>query len=467
MERIKATTVGHRPAASAGGARFTSIQDIERAGDLVVESILRAVEAYEVSQATIDRCAAHARTCGFADRDFVLGRHKDWYSEVETIRSSPGGGPYHHRVAEARRDPDAAFVGWFEDHVRRDDYYLTRIVPGAARNEAARLLGDAWHANRFHRIVWPREIALARVVRLGRQKQKAVLAQIFLAQAREQPAMAYVGLARLYSDVPTTDLDTSLGGADATAPDDLTAAALAAAEEGPSGEEIDFDLLLSADPLWLRWILTVDGDISSQINRLPREDFADLVRVSREEALVEQREEMRRRFGVLLRDEDTRRGPWLDVSFLVRAKALGYSPNQYVAVFEGLLRHRVVPGSPLNARIDGQDPSGLLVSWLEAHAKDKPEPEPPGERDMMFARIDVDGVDPAWMENRLPASWRLFDHVRWDRMTRWRRQIAENKREVPLDPAVDYAFFLLDDVRRHPVPDVVEDDVEEAAHYAE
>lgn len=466
MNRNKTSTPGQAPASPAGG-RFTSLQDIERAGDRVVESILRAVEVYEVSQATLERCAVHARDCGFADRDFVIGRHKDWYSEVETIRSSPGGGPYHFRVAEARRDPDAAFLGWFEDHVRRDDYYLTRIVPGAARNEAARLLGDAWHANRFHRIVWPREIALARVMRIGRQKQKAVLAQIFLAQAREQPAMAYVGLARLYSDAPTMDLDTSLAGTDATAPDDLTAAALAAAEEGPAGEEIDFDLLLSADPLWLRWILTIDGDISTQINRLPREDFGELVRVSREEALAEQREEMRRRFAALLRDEDTRKGPWLDVSFLTRAKALGYSANQYVAVFEKLLGHRIVAGSALNARIDGLDPSGLLVSWLEAHAKEKPEPETPDERGMMFARIDVDGVDPAWMENRLPPSWRLFDHARWDRMTRWRRQISENKREVPLDPAVDYAFFLLEDIRRNPIPDTGVDAVEEPVIYAE
>ena len=47
-------------------------------------------------------------------------------------------------------------------------------------------------------------------------------------------------------------------------------------------------------------------------------------------------------------------------------------------------------------------------------------------------------------------------------MTRWQRAISENRREVPLDLAADYAFFLIDDVRRHPVPDEgadVDDDV--------
>lgn len=52
-------------------------------------------------------------------------------------------------------------------------------------------------------------------------------------------------------------------------------------------------------------------------------------------------------------------------------------------------------------------------------------------------------------------------------MTRWRRQISENKREVPLDPAVDYAFFLLEDIRRNPIPDTGVDAVEEPVIYAE
>lgn len=467
MNRKKVSPTGGAPTSRGESARFATLQDIERESDRVVDSILRAVEVYDVSQDTLARCALHAQACGFADRDFVVGRHKDWYSEVEAIRASAGGGPYHARVAEARRDPDAAFLQWFEDHVRRDDYYLTRIVPGAARNEAARILGDAWHANRFHRIVWPREIALARVMRMGRQKQKAVLAQIFLAQAREQPVMAYAGIARLYVENPGTELDADFAGADAAGPDDLTVAALAASEEGPAGVEIDFDLLLASDPLWLRWILAEEGDVSGQINRLPREEFGELVRVSRQEALAEQKEETRRRFTAHLRDDESRRGPWLDVSFLTRAKALGYSPNQYVAAFERLLRHRIGSTPALDTQIDGQDPGSLLVSWLEALSKDKPEPEPPCERGMMFARIDVDGVDPGWMEDRLPSSWRLFDHARWDRMTRWRRQIADNKREVPLDLAVDYAFFLLDDVRRHPVPDETVAVDREDVHYAD
>lgn len=467
MSRKKVSAPGRGPASGEGERRFTTVEDVQREGDRVVESILRAIQVYDVTPATIERCAAHARTCGFVDQDFVVGRHKDWYAEIEAVRAAAGGGPYHARVAEARRDPDSAFLRWFEDHVRRDDYYLERIVPGAARREAAGILGDAWHANRFHRIVWPREIALARLMRIGRQKQKAVLAQIFLAQVREQPAMAYVGLARLYAKAPVSELDTGFAGSDATGPDDLTVAALAASEEGPAGAEIDFDLLLAAEPLWLRWILAEDGDISGQINRLPREEFGKLVQVSRREAESEQREETRRRFTAHLRDEESRKGPWLDVSFLTRAKALGYTSNQYVAAFERLLRHRIGSAPSLDARIDGNDPGSLLVSWLEALAKEKPEPEAPCERGMMFARIDVDGVDPGWMEERLPSSWRLFDHARWDRMTRWRRQIAENKREVPLDLAVDYAFFLLDDVRRHPVPDEATFNDEEDVLYAD
>ena len=453
--------------AQTAPARFASIQDIERESDRAIESILRAVEVYDVAQSTLDRCSLHAAACGYDDSDFVVGRHKDWYSEIETIRASNGGGPYNARVAEARRDPDAAFLAWFEEHVRRDDYYLTSIVPGTARAEAARILGDAWHANRFHRIVWPGEIALSRVMRLGRQKQKAVLAHIFLAQVKEQPAMAYVGLARLYAESSALERD---GGSDGTAsagPDDLTASALRAADEGPAGPEIDFDLLLADDPHWLKWILAEEGDISGQINRLPREEFSDLVRVSRAEALADQREEMRRRFCTHLRDEETRRGPWLDVSFLSRAKALGYTSNQYVTAFERLLGHRIGVDADLDRRVDGDDPGSLLMSWLEALSSRKPEPETLRARDMMFARIDVDGVNPHWMEDRLPSSWSLFDHARWDRMTRWRGQIAANKREVPLDLAVDYAFFLLDDVRRHPVPDDMVEAGDEDVIYAE
>lgn len=247
MSRKKVSAPGRGPASVDGERRFATVEDVQREGDRVVESILRAIQVYDVTPATIERCAAHARTCGFVDQDFVVGRHKDWYAEIEAVRATTGGGPYHARVAEARRDPDSAFLRWFEDHVRRDDYYLERIVPGAARREAAGILGDAWHANRFHRIVWPREIALARLMRIGRQKQKAVLAQIFLAQAREQPAMAYVGLARLYAKAPVSELDTGFAGSDATGPDDLTVAALAASEEGPAGVEIDFDLLLAAE----------------------------------------------------------------------------------------------------------------------------------------------------------------------------------------------------------------------------
>lgn len=454
-------------APAAKSTRFASVQDIERESDRAIESILRAVEVYDVAQSTLDRCSTHAAACGYRDPDFVVGRHKDWYSEIEAVRASNGGGPYNARVAEARRNPDAAFMVWFEEHVRREDYYLSAIIPGTARSEAARIFGDAWHANRFHRIVWPAEIALSRVMRLGRQKQKAVLAHIFLAQVREQPAMAYVGLARLYAESTSLVVDGANDVAGGGGPDDLTAAALQAADEGPSGPEIDFDLLLTEDPHWLRWILAEEGDISGQINRLPREEFGELVRASRADAIAEQREEMRRRFCTQLRDEDTRRGPWLDVSFLNRAKALGYSSNQYVTAFERLVGHRIGIDADLDRRIDGDDPGSLLMSWLEALAARKPEPEALRDRDMLFARIDVDGVNPNWMEDRLPTSWELYDHVRWDRMTRWRGQIAENKRDVPLDLAVDYAFFLLEDVRRHPVPDVTADAGEEAPIYAE
>lgn len=38
---------------------------------------------------------------------------------------------------------------------------------------------------------------------------------------------------------------------------------------------------------------------------------------------------------------------------------------------------------------------------------------------------------------------------------------------MPLDLAVDYAFFLLDDVRRHPVPDETAATDEEDVLYAE
>lgn len=438
-----------RPA--KGEARFRTLEDIEQAGERAVENILRAVGAYDVAQPTLDRCAAHAASCGFPDPDFVLARHKDWYSELEAIRTAGGGGPYHSRIVEARRDPDGAFARWFEDHVRQDDYYLVRIVPGAARLEAAGLFGDAMHANLFHEIVWPREIALARVMRLGRQKQKAALAQIFLAQAREQPAMAYVGLARVHRQRDGIEIDEIVDSG--AGPDAVTAAAFEAMEEGPAGVEIDFDDMLNSDPLWLRWILAEEGDIAGELNRLPKDDFNDLVRAARAEASVEQKEELRRRYAAQLRDPETRRGPWLDVSFVSRARTLGYTPNQYVAAVDRLVRYRIGRDAALDGRISADDPGSLLVSWLEAHASDRPEPEALGGRGMAFARIDVDGVNPRWMEDRLPESWRLFDHARWDRMTRWRRAISENRREVPLDLAADYAFFLIDDVRRHPVPD--------------
>ncbi|GJD89439.1 hypothetical protein BHAOGJBA_2966 [Methylobacterium hispanicum] len=449
MSRTALDQTARRPA--KGDGRFRTIEDIETAGERAVENILRAVGAYDVAQSTLDRCAARAAACGFPDPDFVLGRHKDWYSELEAIRTAGGGGPYHSRIVEARRDPDGAFLRWFEDHVRPDDYYLVRIVPGTARLEAAGLFGDAMHANLFHEIVWPREIALARVMRLGRQKQKAALAQIFLAQAREQPAMAYVGLARLHRQRDGIEIDEIVesGGG----PDVVTASAFEAMEEGPSGIEIDFDNLLQVDPLWLRWILSEEGDIAGELNRLPKADFNDLVRSAREEAAIEQKEELRRRYAAQLRDPETRRGPWLDVSFVSRARTLGYTPNQYVAAVDRLVGHRIGRDGALDARVSTDDPGSLLVSWLEAHASDRPEAEALGGRGMAFARIDVDGVNPRWMEDRLPDSWRLFDHARWSRMTRWRQSISDNRREVPSDLAVDYAFFLLDDVRRHPVPD--------------
>ena len=354
-------------------ARFRTLEDIEQAGDRAVENILRAVGAYDVAQPTLDRCAVHAASCGFPDPDFVLARHKDWYSELEAIRTAGGGGPYHSRIVEARQDPDGAFARWFEDHVRQDDYYLVRIVPGAARLEAAGLFGDAMHANLFHEIVWPREIALARVMRLGRQKQKAALAQIFLAQAREQPAMAYVGLAGVHRQRDGIEIDEIVDSG--AGPDAVTASAFEAMEEGPAGVEIDFDNLLNSDPLWLRWILAEEGDIAGELNRLPKDDFNDLVRAAREEASVEQKEELRRRYAAQLRDPETRRGPWLDVSFVSRARTLGYTPNQYVAAVDRLVRYRVGRDAALDGRISADDPGSLLVSWLEAHASDRPEPE--------------------------------------------------------------------------------------------
>jgi hypothetical protein len=367
-------------------------------------AVLKAVKSLEVSRQTLD--AAVAAVGDGKDADAVVQKfYKEWLNDLLPLI----GGP---RFRSAVADPDGAFLGWLSSRAS-SPYHVTYRAVDAVRaqygDEVAMLFGE---------VRWNQEVAWASRMRCSDSDRVAFLAEIWLKAARREPAKLFRGLVDCYAEEAVFDPAYS-----------QSAYHMLSADEILDGVADDRHWR----PLWLRF---AEREFGRFVNATPR---AKLVATAASLRESEWRDRVTRANRIQA-DRLRRWRPSLVLAVLETAVGAGMSSDDLVAAEERFV------ADVESGRVDLV--STPLPPWQFFMRKLRgPDPYPLTEEEAA-RRVDaVQSLPPSWV-NGFPDDLKAIGAENTRNLLDWYDAVVKDaSRTPPLDPAVDYAMFLVENLK--------------------
>jgi hypothetical protein len=361
--------------------------------------------ALSLPDGTAERVAETVRSAGMRLPGAAEALRIEWLNDLLAARDAGAFGL-------AARDPAAHLLSWAAERAK-DPFHVTyRSVEAVARD----LGPDA--ASRLV-VAWRQEIAWAQRMRRYPNPRVATKAALFLREAEGAPGKLFERLAATYADAFSS-------------PDYIDHPA-----HSMSDRDIRFlDHVPDFTPLFLRYASRAYAERLAAMARDKLEVLA--ARAAREEDEDRERAASRRSADVARRSPMRRM-----ITVIADARMRGLSPNALWAAeeaFLGLLSTgeiRVPPGtgSPHARFLETiGDPSAL--ARLSAAC-------PPSVPDGDSLAWTVVHLGIGWLDG-IPDGYRRMSERMRTSFESWQVEIAEERREAPVDPVSDFGFFLME-----------------------
>lgn len=368
----------------------------------VGSSIRRRAARLKLSARALESASQIVAEAGLQDKDAMTRLRKEWFND---LMADPSDDDY----AAAIGDPDAHFLSWITLRSRLPYHVTYRAVDKAGRRCGPDL------ALLMVKVRWKQEVAWAQRARSSRDEVQAVLAALFIAEARRDPGKVFVSLTeeaasatatdRFYADHPNHELT---------------------AEEIRNGFGDE-----AWRPVWQRY---AERQFAPLLEKLSDVKLGALAKKARQDEQHEKRRmAIEQTTGYLERWPLSRR-----ISLLHLGLKEHLSSNDVVnaerAYILALRRGTVeLPAS-------GQAVDTAFFDWMRG--SDFPIDAP--NEDQTAERLDaVRFLGSRWIDH-LPED--LIDIGARSRVafSEWRKQVLTGVRPPPLDPVADYGMFLLE-----------------------
>ncbi len=312
---------------------------------------------------------------------------------------------------DAIKSPNAKFLTWISTRVR-DPFHVTY----RAAEKAARLYSPEF-ANLMHFVRWRQEVAWAERMRGDDNDRIAVLSFLFFTSSTADPAKAFLGLCESYM------LSMSAGGTNYVnhpnhrlTPDQILAG------EGEQGWV----------PLFVGY---AERTVGRQLVEMPPARFAKLAAHARNEERAARRRRSAAGIVARIRQSPMSRLPGL----IFEAVRYRLGSNDLVALENAFLLS-VEQGE---VELNGSDPYPAFLRYLQAHSGDRM--LPPEDSEAMRRIASIRTLNNEWLSG-LSSDLKQFGGGDGRVLAKWRMQVMRGDREAPVDPLVDYAFFLIERV---------------------
>jgi len=323
----------------------------------------------------------------------------------------------HHSAGEfglAARDPSRHFLEWVKVRAGNRYHVTYRSIDAVGRRYGA----DA--ASRLI-VIWPQEIAWAQRLRLSGNPFTATKAAMFLREAEGSPGKVFERIADVFSeafmradyvDHPAHDLssaDIRFG----SPPDDFV-------------------------PLCLRY---ASRAYDEKLFGIPREKLDALARIAAKDELEERGMDAARHSAAVARAAPMRRMiPVIGaaISSSMTPNDLALCERAFVASLDrGELKVEPGTGNPYASFIAAFADAESRSTLLNSSDAVRNEGEDPDNLAWMVVNLR-----PSWADT-LPATFRESSRNLREAMEEWQLDVAEERREPPIDPISDFGFFLL------------------------
>jgi hypothetical protein len=374
--------------------------DLRLESEAAMEKLRRRAAKLVVAPAAMEEALRVVQSAGFKDAKDCDRLRKEWFNDVMADETDDD-------YTQAARNPNRHFLDWLRKRVQQPFHVSYRQI-----NKVARTFGTEVSLVMASR--WRQEIAWAHRLRLDTNDQIAVLAGIFLRDAKRDPGKLFVAMAESY----------------------VTAVAEDPFYANHPNHNLNEDEIREAsvnggfNPLFLRVAQKLYYTILDKMSSVEREAVA---RKARQEEVTElKRLKVRRMVGYLHRFPLRHR---CSVLFSVRSKL---SSNDMVLAERAFLDGLLDGSIPFDQTDEHRLPS-LFTQWLATAAFPA---DLQSDQEIEDRRDAVLSLGMAWVE-KLPLDLKNIGGTKRSLFNQWRAAILAGKRLPPADPLVDYAMYLL------------------------
>jgi len=368
----------------------------------------RRVEALQLPEGTMKEVEQILQAEGMKLPGAAEALRVEWLNDMVAHESAAEFG-------HAARNPRQHFVEWARVRAKRRYHVSYRSVGVVERR-----LGSSV-ATQIAMMVWPQEIAWAQRMRLDRNPLVATKAALFLREAEGQPGKVFEKIADAYSNA-------------CLKPDyaDHPAHSMSASEIRFSSFVPEFT------PLFLRYAARAYAD---RLHGMTRETLAKLAAVASRDEQEDRDTEAGRQSARIAQLSPMRRM----LPVISAAHSARMSPNElcqlekvFVTLLErGSIKVEAGTGSPhatfMSVIADPARRNGMLLASPARGAGEDPD---------SLAWEVVNLKAGAWLPT-LPESFARMATRLAPAMEAWQIEIAEERREAPLDAVSDFGFFLV------------------------
>lgn len=309
---------------------------------------------------------------------------------------------------EAMKNPDENFLTWLSARVQDPHHVSYRAVEKAAR------LYSTDFANLMHFVKWRQEVAWAQRLRADDNDRIAVLSFLFFTSSTADPSKAFLGLCESYM--------ISLDGAVAY-PNHINHKLTPEAILDGEGEQ-------GWVPLFVCYAERAAG---RQLIEMPPGHFTKLAERARNDEWTARNLRNARKVAGQIRQNPMSRLPGL----IFEAVRYSLGSNDLVAL-EAAFLDEIEAGT---IAVTAADAYSAFIRYLQGHSGDRL--APPGEPECMRRIESIRKLNNEWL-NGLSSDLRQFGGGDGRLLAQWRMSVMRGDREAPVDPLVDYGFFLLE-----------------------
>lgn len=370
-----------------------------------LEILRQRIALAKVSTMTLESARRIVRDTGlygdYSDK-MAESMRKEWVSDIAVERN-------RSILAKVRSDPDKAYLEWVA--LRAENPY--HVTPRAVM-EIADLYGHE-NAMRARDIVWPQEIAWARLFRTSKIDAHAWRAGIFLGAALAKPREVFLGVIELWFRRMGEDIGFG----------DMWTQSLKPEIIWPGRHEAPDDFV----PTCI--LYTNEVNIPEAFAKVPEGiELAARAKKAKQLDMRDRRADAGKRYA---RDLEAAR-LYRDSSVARYAIGREFSSNEVIVAYDEFIGH-VRRGA---IEVDGTNFQHAFLRFLGEATVFLDDPTEVEKNDRIYEVLQIGSQ---WVAH-LPNEILDLDGRSRENLEKWKNSIFEGYRQPPIEPIFDYYFFL-------------------------